>query len=119
MSVETLSALQQRAIAALLEEPSIAAAARRSRASRRSIHRWLQEDPVFSAELDRRRQLAYEQTGSHMVSLTGQAVAAIEYVLGQKYPDTAHRIKLAAARLALQYADKYQSAAAVKAAKPG
>ncbi|MEQ8771051.1 MAG: hypothetical protein RIB60_11145 [Phycisphaerales bacterium] len=66
-----LTAAQERAVFALLAEPSVAAAATAAKVGERSLHRWLR-DPAFLDEYRRARREAFSQA----IGLTQRSSAA-------------------------------------------
>ena len=67
---------QDVAIAALLTEPTLEAAARRAGVSESSLLRWLR-DPAFRAEYRAARRAVVEQAVSGLQHATSEAVAAL------------------------------------------
>ena len=95
---EHLSARQQQALRALLEHPTIAAAAENCNLSERTLHRYLQ-DPDFGAVYrEERRHLTDEVIAALQKSGTS-AVAALRNALSNE--NAAVRVR--AARAVLQY----------------
>lgn len=78
-----LTTKQLRAIPALLQETSITKAAKRSGISRASLTRWLRQ-PVFQAELDRRRLELFNQ-GLNLLKLSTKkaALKLLEFLKGK------------------------------------
>lgn len=62
---DELTPLQEKAIVALLNEPSVAAAARAAGCGERTLHQWLRSDERFRSEYKRHRRDAF----SHAISL--------------------------------------------------
>jgi hypothetical protein len=93
---------QQRAILALLEAPSVAAAARESGIGERTIHRWLHDDPDFQNELREKRRQRLDQAATRLQSTAGQAVQAIVELLASK--DHIEPGRAALVRTALDFA---------------
>jgi hypothetical protein len=69
-----LTARQLRAIAALCEEPTTRAAARKARVGEKTLWRWL-NDPAFAAAYQRARSRLLEDT---LVALQAAGIEAIE-----------------------------------------
>lgn len=90
----TLSANQRKALKALLCEPSVRGAARASGLGERTLHRYL-GDPVFKAELRERQDAILAATTAALVGLSGQAVQALQDVLG--HPQVSPSVKVRAA----------------------
>lgn len=98
---EKLTVRQERTVAALLTEPTIAQAAVKAGVGERSVSRWLREDRVFQDAYRRERRRVFEQTISQLTSLCGVAVKELRKVLED---DTAsRRDKLRAAALVLEH----------------
>ena len=93
---------QQRALVALFEERSIAAAARRTGIGERTIRRWLHDNPDFRDELRhiRRQQLAHAAT--RLQSTSSQAVQTLLDLLASK--DHIETGRAALIRTALDFA---------------
>lgn len=93
--------LRERAIVALLSQPSIAAAAESVGIGERTLRRWLREDAAFQAELAAQRRLLYETATARFQALTVRAVATLEELLGElRFP----AIRLAAATRITEFA---------------
>jgi hypothetical protein len=93
---------QQRALLALLETPSVAAAARESGIGERTIHRWLHEDPDFRDELREKRRQRLEHAATRLQSTASQAVQAIVDLIASK--DHIETGRAALVRTALDFA---------------
>jgi hypothetical protein len=93
---------QQRALLALLESPSVAAAARESGIGERTIHRWLHEDPDFRDELREKRGQRLEHAATRLQSTASQAVQAIVDLIASK--DHIETGRAALVRTALDFA---------------
>ena len=72
---------KQLALVALLSAHSVAAAARRSGVSERSIHRWLRQDKQFQTRLRQLRQRALDQASLHMQHVASDAVVAMHELI--------------------------------------
>ena len=96
-----LSPRQEAALPILAAAASIAQAARLSRVSRRTLHRWLQ-DPEFRAELVQLQCQAAELAKGQLQGLTLQAVLH----LGSFLEDPSSDIRLRAIRTILSYSTK-------------
>src|SRR5688572_30334872 len=83
---------QQAVIAALLTEQTQEAAAAKAGVPARTVRRWLQ-DPAFEAAYRSARREVLERTVARLLSLTGQALEALEGALNAK--DTKDRIRAA------------------------
>ena len=93
---------QQRALLALLEAPSVAAAARQSGIAERTIHRWLHEDPDFQDELREKRRQRIEHASTRLQSTASQAVQSLIELLASK--DHIEPGRAALVRTALDFA---------------
>lgn len=89
-----LSANQKRAITALLSEPTVKGAAKTAKLGARTIHRYL-DDPLFRAELQKRRDKIVAATAAALVGLSGEAVATLLAVLQDA--DASNAVKVRAA----------------------
>ena len=98
-----LTAKQERAIAALLSESSIAAAAVQVGVTERTVYRWLDE-PTFSEAYRQARQQVVQQALVRVQALTSNAVRVLEAVMTEDSVPPGTR--LAAAKVALEYAVK-------------
>lgn len=96
----TLSTKQQRAIAALLSERDVRAAARAANVGERTLWRWL-GDETFRAELTRQEGAIIDQVTRGLLSMQGAAIAAFDKVL--KDPKAGEANKLRAAEGVLDY----------------
>ncbi len=76
-----LTQTKQLALVALLSAHSVAAAARRSGVSERSIHRWLRQDKQFQTKLRRLRQRALDQASLHMQQVASDAVTVMDELI--------------------------------------
>ena len=66
------------AIAALLSGLTVTEAAREAGVNRRTIYRWLHDDPKFQAQLDRSRAEVFHAVEEHLTSLACQAADCLE-----------------------------------------
>jgi hypothetical protein len=90
----TLSTNQRRALAALLAEPTIRAAARTASLGERTLYRYL-SDPVFKAELSARQTAILAQVTAAMVGLSGRAVETLRDVLDDKEATASVKVRAA------------------------
>ncbi|MFZ5919306.1 MAG: hypothetical protein ACOYZ7_20430 [Chloroflexota bacterium] len=95
----TLSANQQRAIAALLSEPTIRDAAKKAGIGERTLYRYL-ADPMFKAELRKRQDEILAATTAALVGMTGDAVATLRAVMQNKDAGDAVKVRAALGWLA-------------------
>jgi pantoate kinase len=95
------SAAQERAIAALLQSPTVKHAAAAANVSERTLHRWLKE-PVFAAAFREARREAFAQA----VGLTQRyAPLAVQSLAKMLTDDTApHAPRVASATALLKFA---------------
>lgn len=94
-------AVRERAILALMAQPSITAAAAAAGISERTIRRWQADDSEFVAALDRARSLAFDEGLGLIKGLTTKAVMTLQALLDQTEYPTA---RLGAARALLDLA---------------
>lgn len=90
----TLSTKQQRAIAALLSERDVRAAARAANVGERTLWRWLGEE-TFRAELTRQEGAIIDQVTRGLLSMQGAAIAAFDKVLNDPKAGEANRLRAA------------------------
>jgi hypothetical protein len=90
----SLSVKQSRAIAALLEEPSITRAAAAAGISHATIHRWLQ-DPDFHRAYMHARWKAVQQSMARVQKASADAIAVVFEIMNDK--KAPHYTRLAAA----------------------
>ena len=88
-------AVREKAILALLSEPTIGEAATTAGIGERTLRRWLTEDVAFQAEFAAARQATFEAAISRIPALTGRAVDTLAALLGDKEPPA---VRLGAAR---------------------
>jgi hypothetical protein len=101
-----LNPTQHRALAALLEAPSIAAAARQTGVNERTIRRWLHDDPDFQAELSRMRRQYLGHAATRLQSSASVAVQTLLDLLAAKdriEPGRAALVRTALVRTALDF----------------
>ena len=98
-----LTPRQLRAITAILETPSMDAAARRARVGRTTLYTWL-HDPTFKDELTRRQSEVYADALARLKGLTGEAVEGLRGLIGAH----SESVKRAACRDILDAAFKVQ-----------
>ena len=84
LSEDGLTPSQERAIAALLECCSIAAAARQAEVGERSIRRWLREDERFHTKLRQLRQAALSHASLRLQQGVSRAVEAMLNLIGSE-----------------------------------
>lgn len=99
----SLSRKQQRAVAALVSEPTVGAAARVAGVGETTLHRWLRQ-PEFAEALRAARNEAF---GAALASVQQAAVEAVQTLRGvMADPDTPPSSRVAAARSVLDIALK-------------
>lgn len=95
-----LTTRQLTAISALLTAATVEGAARAAKVSRSQLYNWLSE-PVFKAELARRRAEVFSSSLERLKTLSGKAVDALADLLNDKGDP---RTRLGAVRVALDSA---------------
>lgn len=93
-SPQGLTYKQNRAILALLSEPTVKAAAAAAKIAEVTIHRWL-NDPTFSAALKETRSRVFESTLTALQSASGVAVETLREVMEDKTAQPAARVSAA------------------------
>ena len=88
-------AVRQKAILALLSEPTIDRAAKHAGINEWTLRRWLSEDEAFKAQYDLVRQSTFQAAMSRIHGLTARAVDTLEELLGEKKHPS---VRLGAAR---------------------
>ena len=94
-----LTPVQVKAIASLLSESNIDAAAKASGVAYRTLYRWVNEDALFQAELRRHEGRLIDAAVRSLARLQEKAVAALEAALEDGAAP--HSVKLRAADIAL------------------
>lgn len=97
---ERLSAKQQRAIEALLTEPTTRAAAEAAKVSEATIFRWLSY-PVFSAAYRAARERLLESTLTALQAASADAVTCLREVINDQTAQVSARVSAAKAVLDL------------------
>lgn len=90
---------QREAIAALLTERNVAAAAQAAGVGLRTLHRWLKEDGAFIAELRTAEATLDAETMRRLATIQVKALDAIEQALDS--PEASHSERLRAAEMVL------------------
>src|SRR5712691_1363627 len=98
-----LSARQQKAILALLTEPSVRDAARTVKIGERTLHTWL-KDKTFTEAYHEARATAVSQAIARLQQASSEAVDCLKEVMGD--PEAAAPAKVTAARTVLEMAVK-------------
>lgn len=89
-----LTAKQEQAIAALLTEPSVAAAAAKVRSSERTLHRWL-DDPAFETAYRLARRKAVQQAIGRLQQVSSAAVAVLMRLMADASTPAGTRLQAA------------------------
>jgi hypothetical protein len=89
-------ATRERAIVALLSEPTIGKAAALAGIGERTLRTWLTEDPAFKAAYDAARRATFEAAMSRVATLTVKAVETLDTLITDT--ETPAAVKLGAAR---------------------
>ena len=97
-----LSRRQESVLLALLEFPSVTAAAKHSGVSRNTIHKYLADENFNKIYRKRRREL-FGQTTAVLTKVSSAAVIALYEILSDKSQPVTGRVS--AARAVLQYAE--------------
>lgn len=98
-----LTPKQEKAIAALISEPTILLAAEKIGSSEATLHRWLRDDTFNKAYKETRRALI-SQTISSLQQTTNEAVHTLREVMGNGDAPASSRVQ--AARTILEMAFK-------------
>lgn len=93
-----LTARQQKALEALLSEPTVQAAADAASVNKSTVFRWL-SDPTFAAIYREARAQLLESTLAGLQSAGGAAVETLREVMGDKTAQPAARVSAARATL--------------------
>jgi hypothetical protein len=96
-----LSARQEAAIVALLDEPTLQRAATKSKIGVRTIKRWLDEDPKFIAAYRKARRIAFTQAISMCQRYAPNAVNILARVMAD--PQTPPNVKVTATSQVLKF----------------
>src|SRR5262245_55649012 len=95
---ERLSGKQERALSALLTEPSVEAAAHKAGVNARSLYRWL-NDPRFGAVYRAARRHAVQQASAQLQRASSDAVATLRSVMNDLTAPAPARVNAAKAVL--------------------
>ena len=93
----TLSARQERAIAAVMDSASIAAAMKKANIHRTTFYAWLRDDPLFASTLKQRQTALHEAVAADLKTMSTRAVKELGDLLASKD----ERIRLSAVKEAL------------------
>ena len=105
-TVDGLTPKQHKALAALLSEPTVKAAAAKVGIGERTLHTWLRE-PAFDAAYTAARHDAVGRAVGRLQHATGLAVDALVEVLDIRTPARAG-VRVAAAKVILDYALRFR-----------
>jgi hypothetical protein len=97
---EKLSRKREQAIAALLQHPSVVAAAKATKLSERTLRRWLKDEAFIEAYEIARRECLSHATG-RLQEATSRAIDTLKAVMGDA---EARSAQVSAARVILEYA---------------
>lgn len=103
MATDALTPKQHKAIAALLAEPTIKAAAEALGVGERTLHTWLSE-PAFDRAYRTARREAVRQAVARLQQSASRAAEALDTIVGNRF-ERAH-VRVAAARAILDLAIK-------------
>jgi len=103
-----LTPRQRRAVQALLEEKTIQDAATASQVPRRTLHRWLAEDPVFLAHLRQQEAALDDQAARRLLDAQQPALdVLVRLLLDPEVPDRVkHRVAVDILNLRRQLLDR-------------
>ena len=107
----SLSARQQRAVAALLASKTVAEAAASAKVGERTLFRWLAEDAAFRAALSQAEGELLATTTRRLLGLQGQALEALEYLLTR---GESEGVRLRAAQVALELSLKLREQVSIE-----
>ena len=98
--MDTLSPRQHRAIGFLMTEPTILAAAKKTRVAERTLRRWI-EDPAFARVYREARRQALTHVTSHLQEVACEAVTTLKALMTDE--ETPRSSRIAAARTILEF----------------
>ena len=107
----SLSARQQRAIAALLECRSVAEAAASAKVGERTLYRWIAEDQAFKTALSQAEGELLATTTRRLLGLQGQAIETLESLLSRAESEG---VRLRAAQVALELSLKLREQVSIE-----
>jgi hypothetical protein len=94
-------AARERAVLALLSEPTLAAAGKRAGVGERTLRRWLNADATFQAEFAAARQATFDAGMQRVQALAARAIETLEQLLNEKKHPA---VRLGAARTIVELA---------------
>lgn len=111
MQENDLTPKQQRAIAALLTERTLTAAAAKIGVGDKTLYRWLQQ-PSFRAELDAAETRIVDETARAVLRLQHAALAVVGLIMADGRESAS--VRLAAAKTALEYGIRLRELQAIE-----
>jgi hypothetical protein len=106
---DELTHKQHKALAALLSEPTVTAAAAKCGIGERTVHTWLHDVPAFAAAYTAARHDAVGQAVGRLQHATGIAVDALIDVLDSEYaPIAPAAVRVSAAKVIIEYALRFR-----------
>ena len=102
MATEKLTAKQEKALAALLTEPTIQAAATKTGIGERTLHTWLSV-PSFADAYRAARRNAVTQAVARLQNVSSAAVSVLLQIAGDKSANASTRLRAAIAIIELGY----------------
>jgi len=106
-TVDGLTPKQHKALAALLSEPTVTAAAANVGIGERTLHTWLRE-PAFDAAYTAARHDAVGLAVGRLQHATGIAVDALIDVLDTQYTPAPAAVRVSAAKVIIEYALRFR-----------
>ena len=106
-TVDGLTPKQHKALAALLSEPTVKAAAAKVGIGERTLHTWLHE-PAFDAAYTAARHDAVGRAMGRLQHATGIAVDALIEVLDTEYTPAPAAVRVSAAKVIIEYAIRFR-----------
>ncbi|GMV70184.1 MAG: hypothetical protein DYG93_07740 [Leptolyngbya sp. PLA2] len=101
VEIVEVTARQEKAIAALINETTVARAARTSGIGLRTLHRWLVHDPAFRAAYRSARREAFGQAVALTQRYAPLAVTTLAQILSD--PSAPHTARVSAAAAILRF----------------
>jgi DNA mismatch repair ATPase MutS len=106
-TIDGLTPKQHKALAALLSEPTVTAAAAKVGIGERTLHTWLRE-PAFDAAYTALRHDAVGLAVGRLQHATGSAVDALIEVLDTKDAPAPAAVRVSAAKVIIEYALRFR-----------
>jgi DNA mismatch repair ATPase MutS len=106
-TVDGLTPKQHKALAALLSEPTVTAAAAKVGIGERTLHTWLHE-PAFDEAYTALRHEAVGLAVGRLQHATGIAVDALIEVLDTEYTPAPAAVRVSAAKVIIEYAIRFR-----------